>query len=155
MTANFFLLVTYFFLGFIQGVTEPLPISSSGHLVILRDLFQVHTPGLTFEIIVHFASLIAVIFVYHKDIIKLLKDSFLFILKRNKKYEQGFMFSIYLLIATAITGMMGLFLDKFISDTLTKPLYVGGAFLVTSFFIWLIRHLEGSKADQDITLKDA
>ncbi|WP_308437244.1 undecaprenyl-diphosphate phosphatase, partial [Virgibacillus salexigens] len=55
-------------LGLFQGFTDPIPISSSGHLVILRDLFGLEIKGLSFEILVNFGSLIAVFIVFRKDI---------------------------------------------------------------------------------------
>ena len=66
----------YIILGIIQGLTEPLPISSSGHLVIFKNLFNLDSLNdLNFEIIVNFASFLAISFIYRKDIIKLIKDS--------------------------------------------------------------------------------
>ena len=53
------LLIKYIVLGMIQGFTEPLPISSSGHLVIFSELFGVSIDDLNFEIIVNAGSLIA------------------------------------------------------------------------------------------------
>lgn len=148
-------LLKFIFLGFIQGFTEPIPISSSGHLIILKDMLGIETTGLSFEIIVHFGSLLAIIFVYKKDILDLIKESIHFILKRDQTYYPSFLFSLYLLISTAITGIIGLTVEHFISEQLTKPLYVGFAFIITSGFIWLIRNMHGNKSDKDITMKDA
>ena len=75
-------LLKFVLLGFVQGFTEPLPISSSGHIVIFRDILGIHTTGLSFEIIVHFASLIAIIMVYWKDIVTLLTEGIKFVLRR-------------------------------------------------------------------------
>ena len=68
--------IKYIILGIIQGITEPLPISSSGHLLIFRELFNTNMfNDLNFEIIVNFASFLAISFIYRKNIIKLIKDS--------------------------------------------------------------------------------
>jgi undecaprenyl-diphosphatase len=155
LTASMLLLIKFIFLGFVQGFTEPIPISSSGHLVILRDFFAIDTPGLSFEIVVHFGSLLAIILVYKSDITVLLKESFLYVIKKQQMYKNSFRFLIYLLIATGITGIIGLTLEDYISEALAKPIYVGIAFFVTSFFLWLIRHLEGHKTGNDITVKIA
>lgn len=148
-------LLTFILLGILQGFTEPLPISSSGHLLVMRDFFGMETSGLSFEIIVHLGSLIAIIFIYQGDIKRLIKESFLFVKNRDKTYVYSFKFSMLLLLSTCITGVIGLTLENFISDTLIKPLFVGIAFLITSFFIWKIRHLHGHKTEQHITVKDA
>ncbi|NLO90301.1 MAG: UDP pyrophosphate phosphatase, partial [Clostridia bacterium] len=62
-------LLKYLILGLVQGVTEPIPISSSGHLIIVRELFGIEAKGLSVEIFVNFASLLAVLIIYRHDII--------------------------------------------------------------------------------------
>lgn len=152
---NIILLIKFIFLGLLQGFTEPLPISSSGHLIIMRDLLGIHTSGLSFEIIVHFGSLIAIILIYSKDIKLLLNNSILFITKREKTHYYSFKFLMLLLLTTLITGIIGLSVDQFISESLAKPVYIGIALLITGFFIWKIRHLQGHKTENNITIKDA
>src|SRR5690625_144122 len=148
-------LLKFILLGLVQGFTEPLPISSSGHIVILKDLFGIFLPGLSFEIIVHFGSLIAIIVIYRKDLFLLLKESLDFIKYRKETHYQSFQFCLYLLTATFITGVIGLTLEQFISEELTKPIFTGIALLITGYFVWLIRNLHGQKADKDLTIKDA
>ena len=53
-------------LGLIQGLTEFLPVSSSGHLVIFQELLGLNEPGVTLEVLLHFATVISVIFVFGK-----------------------------------------------------------------------------------------
>lgn len=147
-------LLKFVLLGFVQGFTEPLPISSSGHIVIFRDILGIHTTGLSFEIIVHFASLIAIIMVYWKDIVTLFTEGMKFVLRREAKYAGSFRIIVYLLIATFITGVIGLFVEDYVSEELATPFYAGIALLVTGVFVWIIRNLEGHKSDEEITLKD-
>lgn len=59
-------------LGLVQGFTEFLPISSSGHLVLFQHLFGVKLPGITFEVVVHAGTLLAVLIVYKNDVIRLI-----------------------------------------------------------------------------------
>ena len=61
------------FLGIVQGITEFLPVSSSGHLVILQKIFAFDAPPIFFDTLIHFATLIAVVFYLRKEIIALLK----------------------------------------------------------------------------------
>ena len=60
------------FMGILQGITEFLPVSSSGHLALFKNLFQIETEtGMLFDILLHFATLLAICVVYYKDIAKL------------------------------------------------------------------------------------
>ncbi len=78
-------LIKYIVLGIVQGFTEPIPVSSSGHLAIFKKLINSNVfNDLNFEIVVNFGSLIAIIF-FRKDIIKLIKEFFLYIKTKEKK----------------------------------------------------------------------
>ncbi len=64
------------FLGFVQGITEFLPISSSGHLAILKNLLGIETAGgLLFEVMLHVGTLAALVCVFRKDIARILIES--------------------------------------------------------------------------------
>src|SRR5699024_7127382 len=104
---------------------EPIPISSSGHLVILREIFNINIHGLSFEILVNFGSLIAVILVYKKDITQIIKNGCYFLLKRNATFKKDFQYMLYLLTATFITGVIGLLFEDFINSRLTATIFVG------------------------------
>lgn len=149
------ILLKYIILGAIQGFTEPIPISSSGHLVIFRELFNVHIEGLSFEIIVNFASLIAVLVIYRNDIIRLIKGFFGYIQTKSPESKEDFLFVIYLVIATIPTGVIGILLEDFISEKLASVKIIGITLLVTGVALWIIRNLRGSKNDGDLTVKDA
>lgn len=148
-------LVTYIFLGVFQGVTEPLPISSSGHLILLQDLLNIHLPGLSFEIIVHFGSLIAIIFMYKRDIFRLIAHSWKYIWGKNEAYYKDFKFSCLLIIATIPAGVIGLLFEDVLSNTLSTSAVVGGTLMITGIFLWIIRNIHGTKEDMHLSLKDA
>lgn len=152
-------LIKYAILGIIQGLTEPLPISSSGHLLVFRNLFNTNMfNDLNFEIVVNFASFIAILFIFRKDIIKLINDFFSFIFKKKeqkKKYKAGFKYCMQIVIGTIPVGIVGvLFKDK-IENILATPRIVGLAFLITALALFLIKNIKGDKEDKDITYKDA
>lgn len=82
---NVSLTLFYLFFGLVQGLTEPIPISSSGHLVIIQDLFNLKLESLTFEVLVNFASLLAVLVIYRHDIIRLATNGFNFLFSKETK----------------------------------------------------------------------
>ncbi|HLR09686.1 MAG TPA: undecaprenyl-diphosphate phosphatase [Bacillota bacterium] len=148
-------LLTYVFLGLFQGVTEPLPISSSGHLIILRELFDIRIKGLSFEILVNFGSLIAVFLVYRNAIVKLMINGLYFIQTKEQNVKRDGRFILLLIVATIPTGLIGLILKDYISQALSGVRIVGATLLLTGLALWIIRNLRGWKNDEHITIKDA
>ncbi len=149
------LLVKYVLLGLLQGVTEPLPISSSGHLVLIQELFAIHLPGLSFEMIVHFGSLIAICAVYQKDMIRLLINSWRYVRNYGDVYYTDFRFILLLCLATLPAGIIGLFFGDMISERFSTTGVVGATLLVTGLFLWIIRNLRGEKGYSHVSIKDA
>jgi len=109
-------------LGVVQGLTEFLPISSSGHLVIAQHFLNVNDGGLFFEVLLHFATLLAVVAVYRKDIIDLIKRPF-------QKY------TYILLIGTIPTGIIGLVFKDSFEQMFSSVTIVGYMLLVTGFIL--------------------
>lgn len=148
-------IIQYFILGLVQGVTEPIPISSSGHLIIFRELFGIEARGLSFEIFVNFASLLAVLLIYKEDIIRLIKNTILFLFKKDKSARSDFMFVVYLVIATIPVGIVGVLFGDYLGDVLSGTNVVGVTLLITAVAIWFIRNLRGRRLEGDLTTKDA
>src|SRR5699024_5165397 len=97
----------------------------------------------------------AIILIYRKDIKLILKHLILYTVTRKEIYHTHFKLGIYLMTATMITGGFGLLLENQVSNTLTRPIFVGFAFIITAIFLWVIRHLTGHKTTATMTLKDA
>src|SRR5690625_7717518 len=95
--AELWLLVKYLILGLVQGITEPIPISSSGHLIIVRKLFGIEAEGLSFEIFVNFASLIAVLIIYRNDFIRIMINGFIYFTTMIYSAKCVYHFFLYLL----------------------------------------------------------
>ncbi len=150
------MLLVYIILGIIQGFTEPIPVSSSGHLVIFQNLFNLDALNdLNFAIFSNFGSLIAIIIVFRKDIWKLFKDFIYYIKTKEAKYKSGFKYVLLVVIGTIPAGICGLLFNDVIEKYLSNVKYVGVALLVTALFLFLIRKLKGKKDDREITVKDA
>ena len=151
----FLLILKYLFLGALQGFTEPIPISSSGHLVITQYLFGMKIEGLSFEMFVNTASLLAVFVIYKEDIKRLISSSSLFLFKKDKAKKQDFQFVLYLVIGTIPAGVIGVVFNDYIEDQLKGIYTVGCSLIITAIALFMIRNLEGSKGDSQITWKDA
>lgn len=129
---NIIELIKYIILGMVQGFTEPLPISSSGHLVLFQEFFGISIGDLNFEIIVNAGSLIAIVIIFYKDILNLIKKSFLFVINKERQYKQEFLYSIMLIVAVIPAGLVGLLMKDFIESTLKNVLVVGISLIVTA-----------------------
>lgn len=149
-------ILEYIILGIIQGITEPLPISSSGHLLIFKKLFKINAlKDLNFEIIVNFGSLLAILFLYRKDIIKIIKDFFSYIKTKDEKYKTNYKYAWYIVIATIPAGILGLLLKDKIELISNNIKYIGIALLITALALFIVRKIDGKKDKKDMTYKDA
>jgi len=124
-------------LGLIQGATEFLPVSSSGHLVIFPYFFGWDSPGLPFIVTVHFATLVSVVTVFYRDICKILKAVFLGIFTKAKRGSDDFKLGIFLLVASIPAAVIGFLLDDYFESLFAKPVAAGVFLLVTAFILWL------------------
>lgn len=150
-------LIKYGFLGALQGFTEPIPISSSGHLVIAQKLLGVSVPesDFSFVVLMNFASLLAVILIYRSDLIRLTGNGVKYVTDRDSVYKSDFMFIVYLIIGTIPAGVIGLLFEDWISDKFEGITPIGIALLVTGLALWLIRNLKGRKSEGNLTIRDA
>ncbi|MCL4167083.1 UNVERIFIED_CONTAM: hypothetical protein GTU68_016099 [Idotea baltica] len=120
-------------LGFVQGITEFFPISSTGHL-FLSQVFLGLEPNLVLELWLHVATLFAIVVLFWKDIVKLVLG-FLSLLKFRVKGEpsEGVL-ALKLGTASVITAVLYLLFQSFFPEVYTVPL-VAVTLLVTAFFI--------------------
>ena len=150
------LIIKYVFLGLLQGITEPIPVSSSGHLVIARELFNIEASGLSFEIFLNTASLLAILMVYRNDIMAILSNLYRYFFKRARDEEavKDFKYIMYLIIATIPVGILGVLLKDVIGDNISMG-FVGVMLLVTGAALWFIKNRHGQKRDGELTVRDS
>lgn len=151
--------IRFIILGFIQGITEPIPVSSSGHLLIFQNLIG-NIDTIDFGLlatITNAGSLIAIIILFKDDILDLIRDFFGYLSKKNKKQYPNFKYSLCVVIATIPAGIMGLIVTKLgFFDFLEENVkFVGVTLLITAVFLFLIRNIKGKKEKHDITFIDA
>ena len=113
-------------LGIIQGLTEFLPISSSGHLVLVQEILGLELPGNDFEILLHLGTLCSILVVFFKDI----KNIFL---TASSKETQRFILMI--IIGTLPALVIGLGLKDLITELFDNLLVVGFALIFTGLIL--------------------
>jgi len=135
-------------LGILQGLTEFLPVSSSGHLVIFQDLLGVQQPGIAFEIMVHFGTLLSVFWVFGPDVTRIVLR-----FASEKKERQ---FAWMLVLGTIITGIIGYVLKDVFAAFYQSTILVGGMLLVTGCILYRLHQIKpGQKGEGSLTAFDA
>lgn len=133
-------------LGVVQGLTELLPISSSAHLFLIPWFFNWNIPE-SFDIALHFGTLLAIGLFFFKDWIKLIEGGYKQLVKKQKSRE-GTMFW-YIVIATIPGGIIGFILDKFAEELLTKPIIIAIALIVMGIVLYVVDKQSKSKTDYE------
>ena len=119
-------------LGVVQGFTEFLPVSSSGHLAIGQEILRTNPPGLKFEVTVHAATVLSTIVVFRKDIFSLITGAFKFRNNDETKYILNILFSMIPVM------IVGLFFKDYVEYIFGSGLMVVGvSLLVTAVLLFL------------------
>ena len=134
-------------LGIVQGLTEFLPVSSSGHLVLGQIFFGMTQSQLVFDISVHMGTLLAVLVVYFSDIMAILNSIFKFLLKAVLfkpvvslyKEDENLKMAVLIIIGSVPTALIGMVLKQFEHFLFTSELIVGCMLMVTGTFLWMSR----------------
>jgi undecaprenyl-diphosphatase len=132
-----------FILGLIQGLTEFLPISSTGHLYLGRHAFGMKEAGLFLDTMLHIGTLIAVLFYYREELLRILRNPF------GK-------LTWLLVVGTIPAVIVGVAFSDFFEEISNTGVTVGWEFLVTGLFLWFSDNIKnGRKKMNDISYTDA
>ena len=166
-------------MGLIQGLTEFLPVSSSGHLAIFKNIFYVNTDtGLLYDVLLHAATLVAICFVYWKDIKELFVNGCCMVglwicnagiwianLFRKKEEKHAYRpvitstyrrFVLMIIISTIPTGIMGVLLEKIIGSASDYLILPGICLILTAIILFMADHIKiGEKTEETASYKDA
>jgi len=151
-------------LGIIQGLTEFLPVSSSGHLVLLQNLFGIMKPELFFDISLHLGTLIAIFIVFHQEIRRIVQTLLQLptLIKSSGNLKSLFadneeirIFAL-IIIGSLPTAIWGILLHKIFEQIFGSVWIVGVMLLITGTLLWFTKQIsvEGSPLKK-VTIRDA
>lgn len=127
-------------LSIIQGITEWFPISSSGHLALVQNLFGFQ--NLSYDVFLHFASIFAVLFMFKRDILKIFSFN-----------KESLNYIILLIIAIIPAGILGFYFSDYIEKLFSSMVYLGFFFIFSGIIIYFTKFTNENKSD--INKKDA
>lgn len=140
------------FLALIQGITEFLPISSSAHLILPKEILSWPDQGLAFDVAVHVGSLVAVISYFRKDVANLIVGWFAFFKPGNQNADGKTAWCI--LVATLPAALAGLLLGDFIEEYLRSIKVIAATTIIFGLALWWADVSSGNKKQlKDMTLK--
>ncbi len=141
-------------LGFVQGLTEFLPISSSGHLVLLQQFIAVEGDSLAFDLVLHIGTLIPVLILFRADLLTMLRDPF--VGQGPLLSRPGVRWIGFVLLASVPTALMGLALEDYFESMFSSPLALSWQFVVTAVVLQLTARFPAGTRDLDaMTWRDA
>jgi undecaprenyl-diphosphatase len=137
-------------LGLVQGATEFLPVSSSGHLVLVPWILGWQPPGVAFDAILHLGTLLAVVGVFWRELGGLLKNLALSIKERSLSGARQRKVAWLLILATLPAVVIGFLFEDLFASLFARPAWVGVLLLITGSFLaaserWSRRALESDE----------
>lgn len=150
-------------LGIVQGLTEFLPVSSSGHLLMLQHFFGIEADSvLIFTLLLHVGTLISVFFCYWNDIWELIKELGLTIADLVKgrglrlKVRPVRNLGVMMIVASIPTALIGIFFEDLFESFYTTLLPTGVGLILTGFLLWISeRKRNNSITEENMTWKQA
>ena len=156
-------LIDALLLAIVQGLTEFLPVSSSGHMVLTKSLLHISSPGAVWEVALHLGTLIAVFVVFRKDIAEAVTGfgSGLLRLKKGEGWKAvwnesvGFRMGWFVILGTLPAAIVGLSLKNFIEGLFASPMAALCMLFVTGEILWLTRSHNLYRPDGKLRLSDS
>ncbi|HCA40971.1 MAG TPA: undecaprenyl-diphosphate phosphatase [Aminobacterium sp.] len=123
-------------LGIVQGLAEFLPISSSGHLALLQNLWGIAEDSLTYDVLLHFSTMIATVVFFSRDIYSLAIEWFKGLFSPSGRETEGWRLGWAVICGTIVTGAIGFPLKPVVERWMVSPALIGCALLITSLLLW-------------------
>lgn len=149
-------------LGLVQGLAEFLPISSSGHLALLQNIFGIEEGVLFFTVMLHLGTLISLFIIYWKDIWALILEFFATIkdlfTRKGLNYEDNptRRLMIMIIVTTIITGVIGIFFEDFFESLYSSCIAIGIGLIFTGIIMLLSEKLgQGTRTVKNLNFRNA
>ena len=131
------LIIKMIIIGLVQGFTEPIPVSSSGHVMIASEILGLGEQGFTFAILTNTASLLAILFIYRQDIVRLATNSIQYLKTKDLRYKSDFRFVCFIVIGSIPAGALGILLNDLIAESVSMTT-IAVMLFVTGIALWSI-----------------
>lgn len=150
-------ILKYLLLAVVQGLTETIPVSSSGHLMIIKKLISLNVDFNTIAILTNLGSLIAILIIFWKDIVSLIKSFFKYLSTKEVKYKNEYYYCWMIVLGCIPAGLCGLIVSKLelFAKIENNIKIVGLSLIITAILLFIIRNFKGKKEDKDIKVKEA
>ncbi len=150
-------------LGIVQGLTEFLPVSSSGHLVLVQSFIEgFQQPGVLFDVMLHFGTLLAIVFFLRRDIYDILRALLprKWYQKRGYEYDESFIhtrrkIALFIIVGTVCTGAVGFMFKDHIHGFFERVEVVALMLLVTGGLLFLSDRVKNTpRGEKDLNIYD-
>jgi len=131
-----------FILGSVQGLTEFLPVSSSGHLVIIQNIFGLGS-NIGFDVLLHFATVLAVLVYFRNDIFEMIKGIF-------GKSRTGLLYIKAIIVGSIPTAIIGLVFKKVFEEKFSQPKAVLAMLIITGVILFFASKYSRGKSGKEI-----
>ena len=152
-------------LGIVQGLTEFLPVSRSGHLVLARNLLGVTPPSeeakVLWEVVLHVGTLVAILVVLRRDVWQVIVGFVRGLAASRRglasalRQEEGFALALWILLGSIPAGVVGVTFRDFFERLFESPFLAAGALLVTGTFLFSTRYAHGPRDKDQVSWLDA
>ncbi|MEE8483817.1 MAG: undecaprenyl-diphosphate phosphatase [Nitrospinota bacterium] len=143
-------------LGVLQGLTEFLPVSSSGHLVLAQAMMGIKDPMVFYDVILHFGTLVAILVVYRKDIAAIIGESITMARNGSADGLPNAKMLVMIAAASVPVALVGLFFEDAVEALFASPFIVGLMLIVTGAILFATRkNSGGGKMPHEISMKAA
>lgn len=139
-----------FLLGLIQGLTEYLPVSSSGHLTIVSNLFGINgEDNLTFTVAVHVATVLSTLAIFWKQVVWIFKDLFKF------RWNEGTRYAACIVVSMIPVGVVGVFFKDYVEEIFGSGLFIVGCMLLLTALLLAFSYYAHPRQKEKIGFFDA